>query len=72
MTVLFGTVEYFEREIMNYLDENQFSGETDYHLSIITARLEYEILHDFVCDEQIRVECLNNLKNATDILSLCK
>lgn len=57
MTVLFGTVEYFEREIMNDLQCN-------ISLSDITTKLEDELLYDFICDERIRVECLNNLKTA--------
>lgn len=57
MTVLFGTVEYFEREIMNDLKCN-------ISLSDIISKLEDEILYDFICDERIRIECLNNIKTA--------
>lgn len=56
MTVLFGSIEFFEREIINSLNEDS--------ISIITSKLEYELLHDFICHERIRLECLNNLKRA--------
>ncbi|WP_394138174.1 hypothetical protein [Cytobacillus oceanisediminis] len=61
MTVLFGSVEYFEREIEEYLTDNQLEEVTEDQLSVITSKLETELLYDFVCDERIRKECLNNL-----------
>lgn len=70
MTVLFGTVEYYEREIINYLNDRRLKGMGDVHLNDITSKLEYEILYDFICDERIRLECLNNLKYAIDLLTL--
>jgi len=69
MTVLFGTVEYFEREIINYLIDCRLKDISDVSLSDITSKLEYEILYDFVCYESIRLECLNNLKYAIDRLT---
>ena len=60
MTVLFGTVEYFEREIMKGLKCN-------ISLLDITTKLEDELLYDFICDERIRVECLNNLQTAINM-----
>ncbi len=61
MSVLFGTVEYFEKEIKEYLTDHQVEEVTEDHLSIITSKLETELLYDFVCDEKIRRQCLNNL-----------
>ena len=69
MTVLFGTVEYFEREIINYVNDSRLKNISDVPLSDITSKLENEILYDFVCDESIRLECLNNLKYAIDMLT---
>lgn len=69
MTVLFGTVEYFEREIVNYLNDSRLKGIRDVSLSDITSKLEYEILYDFICDERIRIECLSNLKYAINLLT---
>ena len=68
MTVLFGTVKFFEREIINYLDENQLKDASEAPLYKITAKLENEIKYDFVCHERIRLECLNNLKYAVDMI----
>lgn len=69
MTVLFGTVEYFEREMINYLYECRIKGINDVSLSVITSTLKHEILFDFICDERIRLECLNNLEIAIDMLT---
>ncbi|CAM3559664.1 hypothetical protein GCM10009865_10820 [Aeromicrobium ponti] len=65
MTVLFGSVEYFEREIEEYLTDNQVEEVTEDQLSVITSKLETELLYDFVCDEKIRRQCLNNLTFAS-------
>jgi hypothetical protein len=72
MTVLFGTVEYFEREIINYLNDSRLKGRSDVLLSDITSKLEYEILYDFMCHERLRSECLSNLRYAIDLLSQSK
>jgi hypothetical protein len=67
VTVLFGSVEYFEQEILSYLEK---SGEhvREAAISKIYSNLENELLHDFVCDEKIRQECLQNLSNACEKL----
>jgi hypothetical protein len=64
MDVIFGTIEYFEKEIVNYLSEVDLSESTDECLSFITSKLKTEILYDFVCDERIRTQCLDNLFDA--------
>ncbi|MDF2037712.1 hypothetical protein P2R12_12185 [Cytobacillus oceanisediminis] len=62
MEVFYGTEEYFEQKVSNYLskdgDENK--------LSIIAARLEYEIRYEFICHERVRNECLENLFEVCD------
>ncbi|GLB60235.1 hypothetical protein [Cytobacillus sp. NCCP-133] len=65
MTVLFGSVEYFEREIEEYLTDHKMEDASEEQLSIITSKLKTELLYDFVCDERIRKQCLNNLIFAT-------
>ncbi|MGG3798532.1 hypothetical protein [Metabacillus fastidiosus] len=70
--MLFGTVEYFEREIYNYLNENQFKKISEDSLYVITSQLKKEILYDFVCDERIRLECLENLTYAISMISQSK
>lgn len=61
---MFGSIEFFEREIINSLNENQLTNVNEDSISVITSKLEYELLHDFICHERIRLECLNNLKRA--------
>jgi hypothetical protein len=60
VTVLFGTVEYFEREFLRYAAKSHSNNE------ILTAflRLKDELLHDFICSEGLRKECLENLSTA--------
>ncbi|WP_246197223.1 hypothetical protein [Cytobacillus depressus] len=70
--MLFGTVEYFKREIYNYLNENQIKEISEDSLNAITSKLKKEILYDFVCDERIRLECLENLKYAISMITQSK
>ncbi|MEH7125070.1 hypothetical protein V7122_02010 [Bacillus sp. JJ1532] len=70
--MLFGTVEYFEREIYNYLNENQLKELSEDFLYGITSKLKKELLYDFVCDERIRLECLENLKYAISKITQSK
>ncbi|MCS0670417.1 hypothetical protein [Cytobacillus firmus] len=62
MEGFYGTEEYFEQKVSNYLskdgDENK--------LSIIAAQLEYEIRYEFICHERVRNECLENLFEVCD------
>lgn len=69
MTILFGTVEYFEREILNTPQDQTNSLSKDEYLKHIYAKLENEVLHNFVCDEKIRIECLQNLQIAYERLN---
>ncbi|RFU66820.1 hypothetical protein [Bacillus sp. V59.32b] len=64
MTVLFGTVEFFEREILNYAGNHQLEKLGDEDITIIYSRMEDELKYDFICDEKLRVECLENLSLA--------
>lgn len=68
MSVLFGTVEYFEREIIKYLKESHSQGIKNASIDDISIKLENELLYDFICADNIRLECLSNLKYVTDIL----
>ena len=65
MTALFGSVEYFEKEIQNDAAQNHLNKLTHDDISMIYSRLKSELLNDFVCDERIRVECLENLTQAS-------
>ncbi|MDZ5472097.1 hypothetical protein SM124_10090 [Bacillus sp. 31A1R] len=55
MGLLFGTVEYFESELTS---GKQTGNEVP---SQIYLNLEKEIRFDFICDEQLRSQCLQNL-----------
>lgn len=74
MTVLFGTFEYFHREIVNHLNEHGLKEKMEEELSFITTKLENEILYDFICDERLRRECIKNLRTAKEIVrqSMCE
>lgn len=64
MTVLFGTIEYFEREILEYTAKYQFNTLTNHQILMLKSSLENELLNEFVCDEHFRMECLENLAKA--------
>lgn len=71
MTVLYGSVEYFESEILSYLEKNQIRALTkEDYISIIHSGLEYEVMYDFVVDEKHRGECLQNLSSAREKLAV--
>ncbi|MEK3857199.1 hypothetical protein [Cytobacillus sp. FSL H8-0458] len=61
MSAIFGSVEYFERKIGNYLAKKQINDVNEKQLFNIAAQLEYEIRNDFICHERIKKECLENL-----------
>ncbi|MBN8201840.1 hypothetical protein [Bacillus sp. NTK034] len=64
MSVIFGTVEYFEKEIKAYLANNRLKKSKREKLKMITSKLENELLYDFSCHERLRQECLKNLSEA--------
>ncbi|WP_404356245.1 hypothetical protein LG291_22570 [Cytobacillus firmus] len=57
----FGSVEYFEKEITENLPPEKSVRISEEQFSVIAARLKKELLDDFVCEENIRRECLDNL-----------
>jgi hypothetical protein len=62
VTVLYGTVEYFERQISDYLNKNE---EPEMDILKIYYTLEHEILNDyFLNNEDIQEQCINNLTRA--------
>lgn len=64
MTILFGTIEYFEREIQNMPQDKTQHLSKDEYLKWIYSKLENEVLYNFVCDDKVRIECLENLYRA--------
>ncbi|WP_026581970.1 hypothetical protein [Bacillus sp. J33] len=69
MGVLFGTVEYFEKEITTYLSDNRLKASKLEKFKTITSKLENELLYDFHCHERLRKECLENLSKACGKIS---
>ncbi|KML43177.1 hypothetical protein [Cytobacillus firmus] len=61
MSPLFGSVEYFEEKIENYISSKKLKKNKDQHLSKIVSQLENEIRYDFTCHHRIKKECLENL-----------
>ncbi|MDF2037874.1 hypothetical protein P2R12_12995 [Cytobacillus oceanisediminis] len=62
-TVLFGTIEYYERELISYFTNNQISNKDDATMKIFIM-LEAEIFNVFLFDEAIRIKCMQNLLKA--------
>ncbi|MBB6444055.1 hypothetical protein [Bacillus benzoevorans] len=69
MNIIFGTIEFFEKEILSYLNENRTKERMEEPLTIITSQLEHELLYDFICDETIRMQCRRNLEDAIQNVS---
>jgi hypothetical protein len=68
MTVLFGTIEYFEREILNYAALYNYRKLAKHQVLMIYSTLKDDLLNNFVCGEQFRMDCLDNLSHACDKL----
>lgn len=64
MSVLFGTVEFFNYELYALVQQNQAEEYTAEKVNRAYYLLKEELLNDFVCDESIRYECLLNLEIA--------
>ncbi|MCS0670544.1 hypothetical protein [Cytobacillus firmus] len=62
-TVLFGTIEYYERELISYFTNNYISNKDDATMKIFIM-LEAEIFTVFLFDEAIRIKCMQNLLKA--------
>jgi hypothetical protein len=67
LSVLYGTIEYFEREMVDGVGVNRIMEDD---LNLVYSRLESDLLYDFVCDERIREECLQNLTVAYENLKI--
>ncbi|WP_168412924.1 hypothetical protein [Bacillus salacetis] len=65
MTVLFGSVEYFENELTAYLANEEVNHvTTNQKLEFIFSTIKEEIAYSFICSETFRKECLENLRKA--------
>ncbi|MCM3705377.1 MULTISPECIES: hypothetical protein [Cytobacillus] len=62
-TVLFGTIEYYERELIIYFTNNYISNKDDATIQVFLM-LESEIFNVFLFDEAFRIRCMKNLLKA--------
>ncbi|HEY2422252.1 MAG TPA: hypothetical protein VGI04_12580 [Neobacillus sp.] len=65
MYELFGTIEYFEKEMLSLAKRRSFTRMAPEHVMEIHAKIEDEIVNDFICDDKIKKECLENLTLAS-------
>jgi hypothetical protein len=64
MTVLFGTKEFFENELLTSIDDQQISGNFSDTLKAAYEDLNKDVTLDFICDKKVKIECLKNLELA--------
>jgi hypothetical protein len=64
LTVVYGTIEYFEREFLKHAPKNHLIRPSNDEILLIFSSLKDELLHDFICSEGLRKECLENLHTA--------
>lgn len=65
MKVLFGSIEYFEKELMSFAKRRSLMSLAHDQVMEIYSDLKDELINDFICDENIKKECLNNLNLAS-------
>ncbi|MFD2044463.1 hypothetical protein ACFSTA_09110 [Ornithinibacillus salinisoli] len=64
MTVLFGTIEYFERELLVAAKNRPKKLSEIDQIKSFYSLLENEISYDYICDDSFRKDCLQNLTTA--------
>ena len=65
MKGLFGTIEYFEEEMLSFAKRRSFTQMAREHVMEIHSKIEDELVNDFICDDKIKKECLENLNLAS-------
>lgn len=70
-TVLFGTVEYYERELIYYLTDAAMNNLTRGDAAKkVFKMLEAELFNVLLCtDESVRIQCMHNLLKAFGTVS---
>jgi hypothetical protein len=63
--VFFGSIEYFEREMMSFAKRRSNNRLAREQAMEIYSELKDELMNDFICDEHIKKECLHNLNLAS-------
>ncbi|MDR6121872.1 endoglucanase Acf2 [Bacillus sp. SLBN-46] len=65
LKVLFGSIEYFEKEIMSFAKKKSSINLAREQVMEIYSEMKDELMNDFICDEHIKKECLHNLNLAS-------
>ena len=71
LKVFFGSIEYFEEEMLSFAKRKSFMELSTNQIMEIQSEIKDELINDFVCDVDIKRECINNLNLAAERL-LCK
>lgn len=67
LNVLFGSIEYFEREMKrSFAKRKNFMDLSPNQVMEIQFKIKDELINDFICDVDIKKECLNNLNLASE------
>jgi len=65
LTVLYGSVEYFEEEIVSNITNEQLHDLSfSKSLEVVYSAIEYDLANVFVCSENLRRDLLINLVKA--------
>jgi hypothetical protein len=65
LTVLFGSVEYFEKEIVNHMSNEQLDNlSITVSLEIAYSSIKSDITNVFICSDIVRRDLLINLVRA--------
>jgi hypothetical protein len=62
---LFGSIEYFEKEMLSFAKRRSYSEMAREHVMEIHSKIEDELVNDFICDDKIKKQCLENLNIAS-------
>ncbi len=66
MKVVFGSIEYFEREMMSFAKRKSLKTLSPNQVIEIHSEIKDELMNDFICDVDIKKECVNNLSLASE------
>lgn len=65
LKVFFGSIEYFEKEIMSFAKRRSYIHLAREEVMEIYSELKDELMNDFICEDHIKKECINNLNLAS-------
>lgn len=66
MKVYFGSIEYFEQEIQSLAKRKSFMDMSPNQIMEIHSEIKDELINDFICDADVKRECINNLNLAAE------